>query len=117
MDCTAQIDALAHDVADLLQINISHIRQVRHKRILWAITHYRRWCYLRLQFELEGSDRDHIKGLGQVRAGLPAALPSLMVAGFLTAPQSNLINPATDNIDAPGSCSRATVVAVRPSVR
>lgn len=113
MDCTAQIDALAHDVADLLQINTSHIRKVRHERIPRAITDYRRWCYLRLQFELEGPDRDHIQGLGQVLADLPAALLPLTVAGLLIAPQSNLLNPATDNIDAQDSCSRATVIAVR----
>lgn len=113
VDCTAQIDALAHDVADLLQINTSHIRKVRHERIPRAITDYRRWCYLRLQFELEGPDRDHIQGLGQVLADLPAALLPLTVAGLLIAPQSNLLNPATDNIDAQDSCSRATVIAVR----
>lgn len=80
----------AKDVAELLGVNESRVRQRRSDRTLWAIEDRGGWVFPALQFEDEAGRRGQIRELGQVLRVLPADLHPLSVAGFLTTPQADL---------------------------
>lgn len=80
----------ASQVAELLDVNESRIRQRRADRTLWAIQDRSRWVFPALQFEDEAGRRGQIRGLDQVLQALPVDLHPLSVAGFLTTSQPDL---------------------------
>ncbi|WP_245831450.1 DNA-binding protein [Mycobacterium terramassiliense] len=77
-------------VAELLGVNESRVRQRRADRTLWAIQDRGGWVFPALQFEDEAGRRGQIRGLDQVLPALPDDLHPVSVAGFLTAPQADL---------------------------
>ena len=90
---TARLISTAHsarEVAELLGVNESRVRQRRSDRTLWAIQDRGGWVFPALQFEDEAARRGQIRELDQVLRVLPADLHPLSVAGFLTAPQADL---------------------------
>jgi hypothetical protein len=80
----------ARDVAELLGVNESRVRQRRADRTLWAIQDRGGWIFPALQFEDEAGRRGQIRELDQVLRVLPTDLHPLSVAGFLTTPQPDL---------------------------
>lgn len=81
----------AGEVANLLSVTDSRVRQRRADRTLWAIQDHGRWLYPRMQFRLRGPDHGQIPGLAQVLPALPADLSALSIAGFLTTAQPDLV--------------------------
>jgi hypothetical protein len=77
-------------VAELLGVNESRVRQRRADRTLWAIQDRGGWVFPALQFEDAAGRRGQIRGLDQVLQVLPADLHPVSVAGFLTTPQPDL---------------------------
>ena len=80
----------AKQVAELLGVNESRVRQRRADRTLWAIEDRSGWVFPALQFEDEIGRRGQIRELDQVLRVLPADLHPLSVAGLLTTPQADL---------------------------
>jgi hypothetical protein len=80
----------AGEVAELLGVNESRVRQRRADRTLWAIQDRGGWIFPALQFEDAAGRRGQIRGLDEVLRVLPADLHPLSVAGFLTTPQPDL---------------------------
>jgi hypothetical protein len=90
---TARIISTAYsasEVAELLGVNESRVRQRRADRALWAIQDRGGWVFPALQFEDEAGRRGQIRELDRVLQVLPADLHPLSVAGFLTTPQPDL---------------------------
>lgn len=79
------------EVAKLLRLPESEVRQRREDRALWAIQSSNDWRFPRLQFIVNGPRREQLRGLDQVFPTLPGSLHPLSVAGFLTTPQPGLI--------------------------
>ena len=77
-------------VAELLGVNESRVRQRRADRTLWAIQDRGGWVFPALQFEDDAGRRGQIRGLDQLLQVLPADLHPVSVAGFLTTPQPDL---------------------------
>ncbi len=77
-------------VAELLGVNESRVRQRRADRTLWAIQDRGGWVFPSVQFEDDAGRRGQIRGLDQVLQALPADLHPVSVAGFLTTPQPDL---------------------------
>lgn len=82
------------EVAELLGLNDSRIRQRRLAHALWAIDDNGTWVYPTIQFENNpktGKPDKQIRGLDQVfQALLPAGRHPTAVAGFLRSPQTEL---------------------------
>ena len=81
------------EVAALLGINESRVRQRRLARTLWAIESDGNWLYPTIQFEVNlktGKPDKQIRGLEQVFAALPLGLHPAAVAGLLRTPQTEL---------------------------
>ena len=81
------------EVAALLGINESRVRQRRLARTLWAIESDGNWVYPTIQFEVNlktGKPDKQIRGLEQVFAALPLGLHPAAVAGLLRTPQTEL---------------------------
>jgi hypothetical protein len=81
------------EVAALLGINESRVRQRRLARTLWAIESDGNWLYPTIQFEVNlktGKPDKQIRGLEQVFAALPAGLHPTAVAGLLRTAQTEL---------------------------
>lgn len=77
-------------VAELLGVNESRVRQRRADRTLWAIQDRGGWVFPALQFEDEAGRRGQVRGLDQVLQALPTDLHPVSVAGFLTTAQPDL---------------------------
>jgi hypothetical protein len=80
-------------VAALLGINESRVRQRRLARTLWAIESDGAWVYPAIQFETNlktGKPDKQIRGLEQVFQALPAGLHPTAVTGFVRTPQTEL---------------------------
>jgi hypothetical protein len=80
-------------VAALLGINESRVRQRRLAGALWAIESDGNWLYPAIQFEVNvktGKPDRQIRGLERVFQGLPAGLHPTAVAGLLRTPQMEL---------------------------
>jgi hypothetical protein len=80
----------ANDVAELLGVNESRVRQRRADRTLWAIQDRGGWVFPALQFEDEPGRRGQIRELDQVFKVLPTNLHPIAIVGFLTAAQADL---------------------------
>jgi len=81
------------ELAALLGINESRVRQRRLAGTLWAIESDGTWVYPAIQFETNlktGKPDKQIRGLEQVFAALPAGLHPTAVAGLLRTPQNEL---------------------------
>jgi hypothetical protein len=81
------------EVAALLGINASRVRQRRLARTLWAIESDGAWSYPTIQFECNlttGRPDKQIRGLDQVFQAVPAGLHPTAIAGFLRTPQIEL---------------------------
>lgn len=78
-------------VAELLNVRDSRVRQRRADRTLWAIQNGNEWLFPALQFTTDGPRKGQIRGLDRVLPALPENLHPLSVAGFLTTPQPGLI--------------------------
>ncbi len=90
---TARLISTAYtpsEVAELLGVNESRVRQRRADRTLWAIQDHGSWVFPALQFENAAGRRGQIRELDQVLRVLPANLHPLSVAGFLTTLQTDL---------------------------
>ena len=77
------------EVAALLGINESRVRQRRLARTLWAIESDGNWVYPTIQFEVNlktGKPDKQIRGLEQVFAALPLGLHPAAVAGGVRPP-------------------------------
>lgn len=78
------------EVAGLLGINESRVRQRRLARTLWAIDRDGTWVYPAIQFEFNlktGKPDRQIRGLDQVFQVLPQGQHPSAVAGLLRTPQ------------------------------
>jgi hypothetical protein len=81
------------EVASLLGINESRVRQRRLARTLWAIESDGNWLYPAIQFEVNlktGKPDKQIRGLERVFQALPAGLHPTAVTGLLQTPQTEL---------------------------
>jgi hypothetical protein len=81
------------EVAALLGINESRVRQRRLAGTLWAIDTDGTWVYPAVQFDTNvktGKPYKQIRGLEQVFRALPAGLHPTAVAGLLRTPQTEL---------------------------
>jgi hypothetical protein len=81
------------EVAALLGINESRVRQRRLARKLWVIERDGTWVYPTIQFEFNqqtGKPDKQVRGLEQVFGAVPTDLHPTAVAGFLRAPQTEL---------------------------
>lgn len=81
------------EVASLLGINESRVRQRRLAGTLWAIERDGTWVYPVIQFELNpktGKPDKQIRGLEQVLRALPTGMHPTAVAGLLRTPQTDL---------------------------
>lgn len=81
------------EVAALLGINESRVRQRRLARKMWAIESDGNWVYPAIQFEINpktGKPDKQIRGLEQVFEAMPDGLHPTAVAGLLRAPQIEL---------------------------
>ena len=81
----------AHEVADLLGVTDSRVRQRRGERTLWAIEDGGGWVFPALQFEDAGERRGQIRHLDQVLPAIPADVHPLAVARLLTTAQPDLV--------------------------
>lgn len=83
----------AGEVASILNVNDSRVRQRRLARTLWAIYDSGVWVYPSMQFESDPTtDLPHkqIRGLDQVFSALAPDLHPVAVAGFLGTPHPDL---------------------------
>jgi hypothetical protein len=81
------------EVASLLGINDSRVRQRRLAGALWAIESDGNWAYPALQFEVNlktGKPGRQVRGLERVFQALPAGRHPTAVAGLLRTPQTEL---------------------------
>lgn len=81
------------EVAALLGISASRVRQRRLARTLWAIDNDGAWVYPSIQFEIDlktGKPDKQIRGLEQVFQAMPTGLHPTAVAGFLRTRQTEL---------------------------
>lgn len=81
------------EVASLLSINQSRVRQRRLARTLWAIESDGNWLYPAIQFEINpktGKPDRQVRGLERVFQRLPDGLHPAAVAGLLRTPQTEL---------------------------
>jgi hypothetical protein len=78
------------DVAAGFGADLSAVRDRRRKRTLWAIEHSGAWVYPLLQFR-PGSFLEQLPGLDVVLPALDEALHPAAIAGFLEAPQTDLL--------------------------
>lgn len=81
------------EVASLLGINESRVRQRRLARSLWAIESDGTWVYPTIQFEFNlttGKPDRQIRGLERVFRALPEGRHPSAVAGLLRTPQPEL---------------------------
>jgi hypothetical protein len=81
----------AREVADLLGVTDSRVRQRRGDRTLWAIEDGGGWVFPSLQFEDAVGRRGQIRHLDQVLPAIPTDLHPLAVARLLTTAQPDLI--------------------------
>ena len=81
----------AHEVADLLGVTDSRVRQRRGDRTLWAIEDGGAWVFPALQFEDAGGRRGQIRHLDQVLPAIPVDVHPLAVARLLTTAQPDLV--------------------------
>jgi hypothetical protein len=84
---------LASEVASILGVSESRVRDRRIARTLWAISNQRRWIFPALQFEPDESAAlpvRQVRGLDQVLPALPPDLHPAALAGFLRTPQIDL---------------------------
>ena len=80
----------ANEVAELLGVSASRVRQRRLDRTLWAIEDAGGWVFPALQFENADGRRRQIRHLDQVLPAIPADLHPLAVARLLNTPQADL---------------------------
>jgi hypothetical protein len=81
------------EVAALLGIHESRVRQRRLAHRLWAIESDGAWLYPAIQFDISlktGKPHKQIRGLEQVFQAMPGGLHPAAVAEFLRAPQTAL---------------------------
>jgi hypothetical protein len=78
------------DVAAGFGADVSAVRDRRRKRTLWAIEHSGAWVYPLLQFR-PGSFLEQLPGLDVVLPSLGEDLHPAAIAGFLEAPQTDLL--------------------------
>ncbi|BBZ39876.1 hypothetical protein [Mycobacterium conspicuum] len=81
------------EVASLLGINESRVRQRRLAGALWATESNGAWLYPVIQFEANpktGKPHTQIRGLEQVFRALPTGMHPTAVAGLLRTPQADL---------------------------
>jgi hypothetical protein len=78
------------DVAGLLGVDPSRVRQRIKERSLWAIKDRGDWVFPALQFETEPSRAGLISGLDKVFQAIPEGLHPLSVEGLLITPQEEL---------------------------
>ena len=81
----------ANEVADLLGVSDSRVRQRRGDRTLWAIEDAGGWVFPALQFENVDGRRRQIRHLDQVLPAIPADIHPLAVARLLTTAQPDLV--------------------------
>ena len=81
----------ASEVADLLGVSDSRVRQRRGDRTLWAIEDAGGWVFPALQFENVDGRRRQIRHLDQVLPAIPTDIHPLAVARLLSAAQSDLV--------------------------
>jgi hypothetical protein len=81
----------ANEVAELLGVSDSRIRQRRANRTLWAIEDAGGWVFPALQFEGAGGRRRQIRHLDQVLPAVPTDIHPLAVARLLTTVQPDLV--------------------------
>jgi hypothetical protein len=82
----------AHEVADLLGVSDSRVRQRRGERTLWAIEDGGGWVFPALQFEDVDGRRRQVRHLDQVLPTIPADIHPLAVARLLTTAQPDLVS-------------------------
>ncbi|CAN5875212.1 hypothetical protein BH09ACT7_BH09ACT7_28960 [soil metagenome] len=83
----------AGEVAEVLGVNESRVRQRRLARTLWAIDDNGAWVFPAMQFETDpqtGAPHRQIRGLDRVFAVLALDLHPVAVAGFLRTPHADL---------------------------
>src|ERR1700694_1054039 len=83
----------AGEVASILNVNESRVRQRRLARTLWAIYDNGAWVFPSLQFESDPTTNlphKQIRGLDRLFAELPPDLHPVAVAGFLRTPHPDL---------------------------
>jgi hypothetical protein len=91
---TARLISTAYspkEVAELLGVSGSRVRQRRAERTLWAIEDRGGWVFPALQFQDVGGRRGQIRHLDQVLPAIPADLHPLAIARLLTGPQPDLV--------------------------
>jgi len=91
---TARLISTAHsanEVAELLGVRDSRVRQRRADRTLWAIEDAGGWLFPALQFENTDGRRRQIRHLDQVLPAIPTDMHPLAVARLLTTAQPDLV--------------------------
>ncbi|MCZ4278775.1 DNA-binding protein [Rhodococcoides yunnanense] len=78
------------EVAALLGVDPSRVRQRIKERSVWAIKDRGDWVFPALQFETESLRAGLISGLDKVFQAVPEGLHPLAIEGLLTAPQDEL---------------------------
>lgn len=89
----------ASEVATILGISASRVRQKRLARELWAIPDGQSWLFPVAQFDTHpqtGSLFRQVRGLSEVFKALPEDLHPVAVAGFLQTPQPDLSDAGRD---------------------
>jgi hypothetical protein len=85
----------ASEVAFELGVNEAQIEQRRRTRSLWAVDDDGSWVYPAVQFDVVDIDGRSalkvVRGLDQVLRALPNDVHPLAIAGFLSAPQQELV--------------------------
>jgi hypothetical protein len=81
----------AGEVADLLGVSDSRVRQRRADRTLWAIEDAGGWVFPALQFEDVDGRRRQIRHLDQVLPAIPTDIHPLAVARLLSSSQPDLV--------------------------
>jgi hypothetical protein len=81
----------AREVADLLGVSDSRVRQRRADRTLWAIEDAGGWVFPALQFENVDGRRRQIRHLDQVLPGIPTDIHPLAIARLLSSAQPDLV--------------------------
>jgi hypothetical protein len=81
----------AREVADLLGVSDSRVRQRRADRTLWAIEDAGGWVYPALQFENVDGRRRQSRHLDQVLPAIPTDVHPLVAARLLTTAQPDLV--------------------------
>ena len=81
----------ANEVAELLGVSDSRVRQRRGDRTLWAIEDAGGWVFPALQFENTDGRRRQIRHLDRVLPAIPTDMHPLAVARLLTTAQPDLV--------------------------